>query len=279
MNQDSFKLTSYFGERQRTDGGFAADALLDLYGRHRDRDEHPAARRRGVRGQAPAAHRPVADAVGGPAADRGRGRQPAPHQGGPGTDRPPPQRRAGHPGAGAAAERRHGNSRAARRGARGDQADDLPRPPGAGVPGPGVRGRLRPAAPPRRGWRDRDARRRWHRARPAGAGVLLQPQRGHADDGHRGRLRRADRPGAARARRATAPPAADARARPHLQARRGAALHAVGAAGHRRDRHAAVAQAHGLHVRGRPARRPADPPRDRARAARRRDRRRDHPAG
>jgi len=34
MNQDSFKLTSYFGERQRTDGGFAADALLDLYERH-----------------------------------------------------------------------------------------------------------------------------------------------------------------------------------------------------------------------------------------------------
>jgi PII-like signaling protein len=34
VNQDSFKLTSYFGERQRTGGGFAADALLDLYGRH-----------------------------------------------------------------------------------------------------------------------------------------------------------------------------------------------------------------------------------------------------
>src|SRR5580693_5208453 len=34
VNQDSFKLTSYFGERHRTDGGFAADALLDLYGRH-----------------------------------------------------------------------------------------------------------------------------------------------------------------------------------------------------------------------------------------------------
>jgi len=34
VNQDSFKLTSYFGERLRTDGGFAADALLDLYGRH-----------------------------------------------------------------------------------------------------------------------------------------------------------------------------------------------------------------------------------------------------
>ena len=34
MNQDGLKLTSYFGERQRTAGnGFAADALLDLYGR------------------------------------------------------------------------------------------------------------------------------------------------------------------------------------------------------------------------------------------------------
>jgi PII-like signaling protein len=34
VNQDSFKLTSYFGERLRTDGGFAADVLLDLYDRH-----------------------------------------------------------------------------------------------------------------------------------------------------------------------------------------------------------------------------------------------------
>ena len=33
MNEDSLKLTSYFGERQRTaEDGFAADALLDLYG-------------------------------------------------------------------------------------------------------------------------------------------------------------------------------------------------------------------------------------------------------
>ena len=33
MNEDALKLTSYFGERQRTaDNGFAADALLDLYG-------------------------------------------------------------------------------------------------------------------------------------------------------------------------------------------------------------------------------------------------------
>ena len=35
MNADALKLTSYFGERQRTaDNGFAADALLNLYGRH-----------------------------------------------------------------------------------------------------------------------------------------------------------------------------------------------------------------------------------------------------
>ena len=31
---DSLKLTSYFGERQRRGGGFVADALLELYGRH-----------------------------------------------------------------------------------------------------------------------------------------------------------------------------------------------------------------------------------------------------
>jgi PII-like signaling protein len=33
VNEDCLKLTTYFGERQRTDGGFTADALLDLYGR------------------------------------------------------------------------------------------------------------------------------------------------------------------------------------------------------------------------------------------------------
>jgi PII-like signaling protein len=31
---DCLKLTSYFGERRRAEGRFAADALLDLYGRH-----------------------------------------------------------------------------------------------------------------------------------------------------------------------------------------------------------------------------------------------------
>jgi PII-like signaling protein len=34
VNQDAVKLTSYFGERQRSAGRFAADALLDLYGRN-----------------------------------------------------------------------------------------------------------------------------------------------------------------------------------------------------------------------------------------------------
>ena len=35
MNEEAIKLTSYFGERHKSAGGrFAADALLDLYGRH-----------------------------------------------------------------------------------------------------------------------------------------------------------------------------------------------------------------------------------------------------
>lgn len=34
MDQDSLKLTTYFGERHRTDDAFVADALLELYGRH-----------------------------------------------------------------------------------------------------------------------------------------------------------------------------------------------------------------------------------------------------
>jgi PII-like signaling protein len=33
VNDDCLKLTTYFGERDRTDDGFVADALLDLYGR------------------------------------------------------------------------------------------------------------------------------------------------------------------------------------------------------------------------------------------------------
>jgi PII-like signaling protein len=34
VNEDAVKLTSYFGERHRAAGRFAADALLDLYGKH-----------------------------------------------------------------------------------------------------------------------------------------------------------------------------------------------------------------------------------------------------
>jgi PII-like signaling protein len=34
VNADCLKLTSYFGERQRTGNGFIADALLGLYGQH-----------------------------------------------------------------------------------------------------------------------------------------------------------------------------------------------------------------------------------------------------
>ena len=141
MNQDSFKLTSYFGERQRTDGGFAADALLDLYGRHRIATSILL---RGAEGFG-ARHRLrtnrsltlsedlplIAVAV----------------------DSRPRIKEVLEPtgrllSAGLVTLERAQlrvatwNSSAARRGARGDQADDLPRPPGTGVPGPGVRGRL-----------------------------------------------------------------------------------------------------------------------------------------
>jgi hypothetical protein len=34
MNDDCLKLTIYFGERDRADGGFLADALTEIYTRH-----------------------------------------------------------------------------------------------------------------------------------------------------------------------------------------------------------------------------------------------------
>jgi PII-like signaling protein len=34
VTDDCVKLTSYFGERHRSEGGFTADALIELYGRH-----------------------------------------------------------------------------------------------------------------------------------------------------------------------------------------------------------------------------------------------------
>jgi PII-like signaling protein len=35
MTDDCIKLTSYFGERHRSEGAFTADALIELYGRHK----------------------------------------------------------------------------------------------------------------------------------------------------------------------------------------------------------------------------------------------------
>ena len=34
VDDDCLKLTTYFGERDRTGDAFVADALLDVYGRH-----------------------------------------------------------------------------------------------------------------------------------------------------------------------------------------------------------------------------------------------------
>ncbi len=34
MNDDCLKLTTYFGERDRANGGFLADAFTDIYARH-----------------------------------------------------------------------------------------------------------------------------------------------------------------------------------------------------------------------------------------------------
>ena len=47
MNADGIKLTSYFGERNRVNGAFVADALLDLYSRH---DIAASIMLRGIRG-------------------------------------------------------------------------------------------------------------------------------------------------------------------------------------------------------------------------------------
>lgn len=47
MNEDSLKLTTYFGERDRTDKGLLADALLDLYG---SQEIHSSILLRGIEG-------------------------------------------------------------------------------------------------------------------------------------------------------------------------------------------------------------------------------------
>lgn len=53
MNQDCLKLTSYFGERDRENGGFLADALTDIYARH---ELQTSLVMRGVEGFGPAQH-------------------------------------------------------------------------------------------------------------------------------------------------------------------------------------------------------------------------------
>jgi hypothetical protein len=35
VNEDCLKLTTYFGERHRANGGFLADAFTDIYARHK----------------------------------------------------------------------------------------------------------------------------------------------------------------------------------------------------------------------------------------------------
>ena len=62
MNADALKLTSYFGERQRTaDNGFAADALLELYGQQAIATSILLRGVEGFGARAAPAHRPVAD--------------------------------------------------------------------------------------------------------------------------------------------------------------------------------------------------------------------------
>ena len=81
MNEDCLKLTSYLGERQRTGNAFVADALLDLYGRHKIATS---VLLRGIEGFGAKRH-PRTDRsltlFRGPAAGRGRGRCQAPHRG------------------------------------------------------------------------------------------------------------------------------------------------------------------------------------------------------
>ena len=220
------KLTSYFGERHRIGGAFVADTLLELYGRH---EIAASILLRGTEGFGLKHHlrtdrsltlsedlplvavavdtRPRIEAVLAPVLALN------------------PAGLVTLEGARLLDDiRRHGTRR-------GDQADRLPRPPGAGLPGARLRRGLRPAAPPRRRRRHRAARRGRHRARPPPAGRLLQPERRGPDDGHRGRRGRADQPGPARARRAAASPAAHPGAGPDLQAGRAWRLAAPGGGG------------------------------------------------
>ena len=225
VSEDGLKLTTYFGERDRADGAFLADALTDALRAPRAAREPAAARRRGLRRQAPPAHRPAADALGGPAARLGRRRR-----------------------------RARGSRRALDEveALRGDGLVTLERARLlAGATPDAVdaaattkltvyvgrqRARRRPAGA--RGRRRRSCTATASPGRPCCSAStaprtamrqrarFFAAQRRGAADGRRGRRRRAHRRRAARAARAAARAAAHARARPRVQARRRAARRA-----------------------------------------------------
>ena len=160
VNDDCLKLTTYFGERDRTADGLLADELLDVYGGHR---LQASILLRGAEGFGRLQHLHtdrLLIAVGGPAGRLDRRRR----------------ARADRSGARAVLQIKRtglitlerarllsgeiGPDRAARGARRGDQADRLRRSPGARRPRAGVRGRVRAAAPTRRRRRHRAARRR-----------------------------------------------------------------------------------------------------------------------
>ena len=165
-NEDCLKLTTYFGERDRVDGRLLADELLDIYGGHRVATSILV---RGAEGFGRLHHLhtdrllslsedlPVMSI----AVDR-RDRIEAMLE----PVLQVKQRGLITPGARAPAHRRDRSRRAARAAARGDQAHRLRRPPGARLRHARLRGRLRPALPPRDRRRDRAARRRRNAARP-----------------------------------------------------------------------------------------------------------------
>ena len=109
--------------------------------------------------------------------------------------------------------------------------------------------------------------RRRHRARRALPGSLLQPQRQRSADDHLDRDRGAGFGGRRRTQRRRTQSAADRRTGAVVQTGRRVVRATASAAGHRRPRTAALAEADGAHQRGDRPRRRADPPRAGAPAA------------
>lgn len=201
MNTDSLKVTSYFGERQRTGGGFAADALLDLYGRHqiatsillRGAEGFGARHRlRTDRSLTPSEDLPLISVAVDSRARVEEVLEPTARLIGAGLVTLERARLlSGDIEAVALRDEVHEETKLTIYLGRQERVYRVP----AFV-------RLRSTAPPRHRRRHRAARRRRHRARPPGAGDFLQQKRGDTDDGHRGGLRRAHQQGAARTWRA-----------------------------------------------------------------------------